>query len=97
MSSILTNYNVLQELWDQAVTIVHDTEVIARVRGVAAQMQRFEFFFGLLLGETLFRHSDNLSRTLQRKDYSAVEGQMAAGKTITTLQKIRSEDSFNGF
>ena len=97
MSSILTNYNVLQELWDQAVTIVHDTEVIAHVRGVAAQMQTFEFFFGLLLGKTLFCHSDNLSRTLQRKDYSAVEGQMAAGKTITTLQKIRSEDSFNGF
>ena len=61
MNSILTNYNVLQ---DQAVTIVHDTEVIARVRGAAAQMHTFEFFFGLLLGEMLFRHSDNLSRTL---------------------------------
>ena len=45
----------------------------------------------------LFRHSDNLSRTLQKKEYSAVEGQMAADKTITTLQKIRKEDSFNGF
>jgi len=67
MSSIVHNYGVLQNLWEVAVTVLHDTEVIARVQGVESQMQTFDFFFGLVLGETLFRHSDNLSRTLQKK------------------------------
>ena len=74
MQSIIQNYSVLQSLWDQATDIVHDTETIARIRGVAAHMQSFEFFFGLVLGEILLHHTDNLSKTLQ-KNYSASEGQ----------------------
>ncbi len=61
------------------------------------QMQTFDFFFGLLLGENLFRHSDNLSRTLQKKDISAAEAQVIARKTVVTLQGIRNDDSFNNF
>ena len=59
MRSIINNYSVLEELWEVAVTKVHDTDVIARIRGVGAQMEIFDFFFGLVLGETLFHHSDN--------------------------------------
>ncbi len=97
MSSIVHNYGVLQNLWEVAVTVLHDTEVIARVQGVESQMQTFDFFFGLVLGETLFRHSDNLSRTLQKKDFSAVEAQVIAEKTVATLQGIRNDDSFESF
>jgi len=93
INSIISNFNVMQDLWNQVIAIVHDTKVIVCIRGVAAQMQTFEFFFGiLLLGEVLFRHSDDLSRTLQRTDYSAVEGQLAADKNIVTLQKIWNEE-----
>ncbi len=35
MNSIINNYNVLQDLWEVAVTVVRDTEVIARVNGVS--------------------------------------------------------------
>ena len=66
MQSIIQNYSVLQSLWDQATDIVHDTETIARIRGVAAHMQSFEFFFALVLGEILLHHTDNLSKTLQK-------------------------------
>ena len=38
MESIVCNYSVLQELWDEAVSFVRDSEVIAHIRGVAAQM-----------------------------------------------------------
>ncbi len=54
MNSIINNYNVLQDLWEVAVTVVRDTEVIARVKGVEYQMQTFDFFFGLVQGEILF-------------------------------------------
>ena len=43
MQSIIQNYSVLQELWDKAVEIVHDSDTIACIRGVTAQMQSFDF------------------------------------------------------
>ena len=36
-----------------------------RILGVATFMKSFDFLFGVLLGETLLRHSDNLSKALQ--------------------------------
>ena len=96
MHSIIQNYSVLQELWEQAADIVHDSETIARIRGVASQMQCFDFFFGLVLGENLLRHTDNLSRTLQ-KSCSASEGQAVADMTKRTLLGIRSEQCFDLF
>ena len=96
MGSIVKNYSVLQELWDQAISIVRDTETISQIRGIDALMRTFDFFFGLVLGECLLRHTDNLSRTLQ-KNFSASEGQIVAEKTKLTLLSIRNEASFDSF
>jgi len=75
MNSIIDNYSVLQELWEAALEGVCDTEILARVRGVAAHMKTFEFFWGLVLGGVFFRHSDNFSRSLQkRKTFQQVKG-----------------------
>ncbi len=65
MKSIIQNYKDLNELWEKACKIVKDTETIARIRGVATQMTSFDFFFGLVLGEMLLRHTDILSRAFQ--------------------------------
>lgn len=80
MQTIIKNYKVLQELWEQAAGVARDTETIARIQGVASQMKTFEYFFGLVFGEMLLRHADNLSRTLQ-KPCSASEGQSIADMT----------------
>ena len=50
MASVIKNYAVLQSLWDKAVTIVHDTDTIARLNGISSQMNKFEFYFGLVMG-----------------------------------------------
>ncbi len=97
IDSIVRNYSVLQELWDESVSLVHDSEVIARIRGVASQMQLFDFFFGLVLGENLLRNTDNLSRTLQKKNYSASEGQLTAHRTKDVLKRIRNEKCLISF
>jgi len=60
-------------------------------------MRTFEFYFGIYLGEMILRHSDNLSRTLQKKDLSAIEGQRVAGLVKATLQSMRSTDQFDLF
>ena len=96
MQSIIKNYKVLQELWEQAADVAKDTETVARIQGVSSQMKTFEFFFGLVFGEMLLRHADNLSRTLQ-KPMSASEGRVIADMTKQTLQGMRSDENFGLF
>lgn len=72
-------------------------DVKGRIIGCQAQMQAFEFFFGLSLGERLFSHSDNLSKTLQSTKMSAVSGQHLAQLTKSVLESIRNDDSFSAF
>ena len=45
---IIQNYSVLEELWEQAASIAHDTENIACIRGVVSQMQCLDFLFSLV-------------------------------------------------
>lgn len=97
LASILSNYTVLQELWDECVEIVKDSETIARINGVASQMRTFRSLYGVELGEMILRHTDNLSKTLQHKSFSAAEGQEIAGLTVKTLETLRNEETFNLF
>ena len=60
-------------------------------------MNSFDFFFGLNLGERLFSHTDNLSRTLQKTRMSAVSGQRVSSLTKEVLQKMRNDASFKSF
>lgn len=97
LQSILSNYEVLQILWDESLEFVKEAEMRSRIIGVSTCMKSFDFFFGVLLGELLFRHSDNLSRTLQATHMSAAEGQKVAAMTLQTLQSVRSEENFKLF
>ena len=90
MMSIIQNYDILNDVWEKASGIVKDTETIAQIRGIEAQMTSFQFFFGLLLGKLLLRHTDNLSCTLQKDHTSAAEGQLIASLTTTALLKMRN-------
>ena len=53
--------------------------------------------YGAILGETILRHTDNLSSTLQLKTLSAAEGQQVAMMTIATLTSLRSDISLDLF
>jgi len=78
LASVISNYDILLSTWDEAVEVVSDKECKARSTGVAAQMRKFEFAFGAILGEMILRHSDNFSQCLQKKTISATEGQHVA-------------------
>ena len=45
----------------------------------------------------MLNHSDNLSKTLQATQMSAIDGQKLAEMTVRTLQSIRSDDNFKHF
>lgn len=97
LASILSNYTALQELWEKCVEIVKDSETIAQINGVASQMSTFTFLFGVELGETILRNTDNLSKTLQHRVFSASEGQEVAQMIVKTLEPVQNEESFNLF
>ena len=97
LASIVSNYGLLQNTWEEALEIARDTETKARIHGVAAQMKSFDFLFGTILGEMLLRHTDNLSQTLQKKTISAAEGQQVGRMVIDTLCSLRTEESYNLF
>ena len=84
--SIIDNYSSLMEVWEEILSGRVDSEVRARVNGVASQMNTFEFFLGVHLLYIILRHTDNLSKTLQMTKMSAAEGQKLADMTVTALQ-----------
>ena len=97
LQSVLDNYSVLQELWEEAKDKASDPSMKARIIGVQAQFRKFQYFFGVLLGELLLKHSDNLSKTLQSPKLSASEGQQIAAMTVKTLQSLRTDNNFDLF
>ena len=96
LQSILENYQVLLELWIESVDIVKDAGMKAHIRGVESQMKSFNYFYGVTLEDLTLRHTDNLSRTLQKTDISAAEGQEVTAMTVQTL-KTRSDSNFSLF
>ena len=64
LSATISNYSVLQSTWKTALDVARDTDSKARIHRASSQMQTFDYFFDVLLGELVLRHSDNLSRTL---------------------------------
>ena len=94
LKSIVDNFEVLQHLWEESLEYVKESEMRARILGVSDRMMKFDFFFGAILGETVLSHSDNLSRTLQKGDISASEGQGVAEMTVTCLKTLLTDDNF---
>ena len=68
---------------------VTDTEIKACLRDFQSQMSKFDFYYGLVLGDLILRHTDNLTCILQTSEMSAAEGQNVAGLVLNTLQSLR--------
>ena len=56
LQSVLDNYSVLQELWEESKDKASDPSVKARIIGIQAQFKKFSYFFGVLLGELILQH-----------------------------------------
>ena len=68
LGSVISNYAILQDTFEQSKNEVTDTEIKSRINGVSAQMTSFEYLFGTLLGECILRNVDTLSKTLQNPE-----------------------------
>ena len=96
---VLDNYEALLELWRECLQAnpKPDPDIWGRIIASQAQMESFDFFFGLNLGHRIFSHTDNLSKTLQKSSMSAASGQRNAILTMEVLNQIRNDDCFKAF
>ena len=97
LKSVIENYAVLQEEFNICLESYLEPDIRSRITGVKHQMYTFEFFSGVYIGERILKHTDNLSRTLQRKDMSVTEGQEVASLSVKRLQCMRDESTFTLF
>ena len=79
ISSIISNYTKLQELWEEARQVTHNTEAISGLNGVAAVMN--SCVWCLLLGESILNHTYNLSKSLYKERLPDVQGQNIISKS----------------
>ena len=94
ISSILENYNVLNQLWEECLETKLEPDVKGRIIGVSTQMSQYYLLFGLQLCERILKITDNLSKTLQKQSLSAVEAQTLAEMTVKTLKNMRTDEAF---
>ena len=88
---------LLQALWEEAIEIVANSETRARLIGVKIIVETFLYFFGLVLGERILKHTDNLTKSLQNPSLTASEVQQVAELTCQTLERIRTAEAFDLF
>ena len=53
LQSILDNYKELMKLWERSISVVSETEMKARIRGVQSFIGKFDFLFDCHLGKLL--------------------------------------------
>ena len=53
LKNIVDNFEVLQNLWEESLEYVKESEMRARIGGVSDRMMKFDFFFGVMLGQTV--------------------------------------------
>lgn len=95
IGSILENYEVLNQLWEECLETRLDPDVKGRLIGIQTQMS--QLLFGLKLCERILKITDNLSKTLQHQSLSAAQAQDIAELTVKTLKGIRTDEAFELF
>ena len=97
LASIIDNYNELMGLWEHSLSITIDTKMKGSIISAQTNVKKFSFPFGSLLGEKILMQTDNLSRSLQSPELSAIEAHQLAEDVIGSLQQERNEATFKSF
>ena len=97
LESILNNYGILFDTFEQSMEEVHESRGRAVIAGILANMRKFETYFGLNLAKKLLRKCDNLSKALQNPKLSASDGQSMAKATILDLKSLSCDEKFEEF
>ena len=97
-NKIIMNFEPLMKLCDLSLSAGKlDTEIKARTIGVQLQMEQFQFFCGLNLGQRLFSITDNPSETFHKESMSTQCELYLAELKNKSLSEMRNEENFKLF
>ena len=88
LQRIVDKFEVLQNLWEESLEYVKGSEMRARIGGVSDRMMKFDFFFGVNLGQTVLSHSDNLN--CRKVTFQHQKAKM----TVRCLKTLRTDNNF---
>ena len=94
MRSILPSWIALQQVCDESLDGNLEPEIKGRIIGVKSQVNTFNYFYGVTMLQLVLRHSDNLSKTLQKFSLTSCQGKEIADLTLQTINSLRSESEF---
>ena len=63
----MDDFEVLQNLWEESLEYVKESEMRARIGRVSDRMLKFDFFFGVMLGQTVLSHNNNFKSHIAGK------------------------------
>lgn len=95
ISSIIDNYDALQETLDQIINENKRDDIAAKAGGILAQMETFHTLFGLHYAKLIFSATDQSAVTLQGKDITATDARGIINSLKAYLDSLR--DSFEIF
>ena len=72
-------------------------EYAANASGLLSHMEQFETFFSLKLAHQIFSAAEQLSISLQAKDYTVQDAVQGASLLFLHLRSLRNEQRFNVF
>ena len=96
LKSILDNWLPLQKLWQESLSGGGlQPELRGRIIGVQAQMETFEYYFGVTIMQKILGHKDTLQRSIQSPDLTVTDAQYLAHCTVEILEKISNDRYFD--
>ena len=93
LDSICLNYTTLEATWNETSEVATQSEVKSKINVVSLKVKEFDFLFVLMLAESVLKHTDNLSKTIQATEKPAVE----ANGLSKLFKKTRTEECFDQF
>ena len=96
-ASIISKYELLQELWPPAQNATNDTDMKPKIQGICSQTQTFQLLFTINLAELILRHANHLRATLQQLTCLSVEGYEIAMLVVKPPETLQSEKDFDFF
>ena len=96
LKAVLENWSVLcSEL--EIIQLESSGEPSRKACGLLAMMDKFSVYFGLRVSHLLFSAAEEVSKSLQRKEFSAQEAYLSICQLHTFLDRQRSSTVFEEF
>ena len=97
IQSVITNYSILSTEFEIIARDSNSVEASRKACGLLAMMDKFSFYFGLKVAHIIFAATEQVSKSLQKKDITAQEAIAVVKHATRFLTDQRSDACFSKF